>query len=663
MKRFFYLRLALSNIKKNAKLYFPYLITSMFTVMMFYVIHSLSVNPGLAEDSRTAPVVLRLGTWVVVIFSVIFLFYVNSFLIKRRKKEMALYNILGMEKRHIMILMFCETILTSLTSLFGGLLLGALFSHLMFLLLIHLTHLNTSIYYEISLSSIGMTCLIYGIIFFLAYLFHVIQIKMANPIELLKGGQVGEKEPKSKKLLTLIGVLSLSAGYYIAQTINDPIEALLLFFVAVVFVIIGTYCLFTAGSIVLLKALKKNKRFYYQTRHFTSVSQMIYRMKQNAVGLASICILCTCILVMISSTISLYLGVKDSVRMILQESYRIRIYSNEDQNLPSPDMIDEYCYDLQKELQKEGIELENLIAKKTLQIAFNDENGNFVTGYGSSSNYFSSFSIMNIDDYNKTYDRHIELDDQQVLVASNYYEFANDITINDQSFVIRDVVDDPYLYDDQNPTVARWVTVIFKDEQIVNELFSKEDYVLDPFIQISIDYKDDQYAKQAEDVIKDVNLSYFNQDQNMNHFGYMTYSQYDNENTMMEAYGSLFFLGLFLAVLFMMAAILIMYYKQLSEGYEDQRRFEIMQNVGMSQKEVKQTIRSQVLIFFFLPLVVAVMHMAFAFKMIVKMFGYLLSSGQNLFIFCTLIAIVILTILYTIVYILTAKTYYQIVQK
>lgn len=264
MKKFFYSRLALSNIKKNAKIYLPYLLTSTFTVMMFYVIHSLAVNQSLRDTSSTAPVVLMLGSWVVMIFSVIFLFYVNSFLIKRRKKEIALYNILGMEKKHVMIMMACETILTTLTSLIFGVLFGALFSKLMFLLLVNLSHIQTAITFEIPQSTIFLTVIVYGAIFFIAYLFNVIQIKLANPIELLRGGEHGEKEPKTKWLLTLVGILTLGGGYYLAQTIEDPMDALTLFFVAVVLVIIGTYCLFTAGSIVILKMLKKNKRFYYK---------------------------------------------------------------------------------------------------------------------------------------------------------------------------------------------------------------------------------------------------------------------------------------------------------------------------------------------------------------------------------------------------------------
>ncbi|MEG0276291.1 MAG: FtsX-like permease family protein, partial [Coprobacillus sp.] len=322
MKHFFYPRLAFTNIKKNAKLYIPYLITSMFTVSMYYIMHSLSVNTSFINDpnsSGTLLLVLNLGTWVMMIFSIIFLFYINSFLIKRRKKEIALYNILGMEKRHVMIMMFCETFITTLISIVGGLLLGLLLSKLAYLFLVNLIHVSTAMAFEISIPSVIQTLCIFIPIYVAAYLFNVVQVKVSNPIELLRGGEVGERQPKSKWILTIFGLIALGTGYYIAQNTQDPIMALMLFFVAVILVIIGTYCLFTAGSISILNLLKKNKKFYYQTRHFTSVSQMMYRMKQNAVGLASICILYTCILVMLSSTVSLYVSIQDSAELSLDE--------------------------------------------------------------------------------------------------------------------------------------------------------------------------------------------------------------------------------------------------------------------------------------------------------------------------------------------------------
>lgn len=658
MKKFFYPRLALSNIRKNAKIYLPYLLTSTFTVMMCYVIHSLAVNQSLKETSMTAPVVLMLGTWVVIFFSVIFLFYVNSFLIKRRKKEIALYNILGMEKKHVMIMMLYETIFTTIVSLVLGILFGAVFSKLMFLLLVNVSQIQTAITFEIPQSTILLTVTVYGAIFFAAYLFNVIQIKLANPIELLRGGNSGEKEPKVKWLFTLIGFITLGGGYYLAQTIEDPMDALSLFFVAVILVIIGTYCLFTSGSIMILKLLKKNKRFYYQTSHFTSVSQMIYRMKQNAVGLASICILCTCILVMISSTVTLNLGISDTVHMVQDENFMMKMMPHSGEQLPSQKELDTLYTRIQDELQENHVEISAFITREVYKVAYNEKDGEYVTGEGSDGRDFKTFSAMTLDEYNRAYHKNMTLKDNEVLVHSNFEKLKEQMNINGKIIDVKSEVHDQYFLETEFSEGTKLTGIVFKDEKTLKDvLFVLEDQV-SPTEYMSITYQDEADSETAEKVIQNI----LEEKKNAEEYVVFTSSQYEMENMFHDSYGSLFFLGIFLGLLFLMAAILIMYYKQLSEGYEDQKRFEIMQNVGMSKKEVKQAIRSQVLIFFFLPLVIAVVHMAFAFKMIMKMFGYLIASGEGLFITCTVVSVIILAIIYTIVYVLTAKTYYKIVK-
>ncbi len=665
MKTFFYPRLALTNIKKNGKVYIPYLLTSAFTVMMFYLIYSLSVNSGVLKmdaGAQTMSMILGLGVYVVIIFSVIFLFYINSFIIKRRKKEVALYNILGMEEKHVMIMMFCETIVTTLISLAGGILLGVLFSKLMFLLLVKLVGFSTAISIGISTDAIVKTILIYTPIFMVSYLFNVIQIKLANPIELLRGGQTGEKEPKTKWLLTIIGVFTLGGGYFIAQTIEDPATAILLFFIAVILVIIGTYCLFTAGSIAILKMLKANKHFYYQTKHFTSVSQLIYRMKQNAVGLASICILCTCILVMLSSTVSLYSGVQDTANKILDESFQLKFYLDDDNAYPSDKDLKVLYAKLEQQLNRNDIEytdfvnrryvIVNMASNKANQVALSDNYGKeAITVIG-----------LTLDEYNRAYHDNQKLTKNEIIMSSNYFQPQKDFQIGKHSFAVKETVHKPFLLEHEKQVAGKEVAVVFPDTQTLEKTLSvtPEDPHMNYIETLSIQYKDESHAEKANEVLKDCVENEVRQSELSSHY-YME-SHYSIESMLTQMYGSLFFLGIFLGVLFLMAAILIMYYKQLSEGYEDQKRFEIMQNVGMSKKEVKQTIRSQVLIFFFLPLIVAVIHMAFAFKMIVNMFSFLVLSGPEVFIICTAISVVVLTIIYSIVYILTARTYYKIVR-
>lgn len=587
MKTFFYPRLALTNIKKNGKVYIPYLLTSAFTVMMFYLIYSLSVNSGVLKmdaGAQTMSMILGLGVYVVIIFSVIFLFYINSFIIKRRKKEVALYNILGMEKKHVMIMMFCETIVTTLISLAGGILLGVLFSKLMFLLLVKLVGFSTAISIGISTDAIVKTILIYTPIFMVSYLFNVIQIKLANPIELLRGGQTGEKEPKTKWLLTIIGVLTLGGGYFIAQTIEDPATAILLFFIAVILVIIGTYCLFTAGSIAILKRLKANKHFYYQTKHFTSVSQLIYRMKQNAVGLASICILCTCILVMLSSTVSLYSGVQDTANKILDESFQLKFYLDEDNAYPSDKDLKVLYAKLEQQLNRNDIEytdfvnrryvIVNMASNKANQVALSDNYGkDAITVIG-----------LTLDEYNRAYHDNQKLAKNEIIMSSNYFQPQKDFQIGKHSFAVKETVHKPFLLEHEKQVAGKEVAVVFPDTQTLEKTLSvtPEDPHMNYIETLSIQYKDESHAEKANEVLKDCVENEVRQSELSSHY-YME-SHYSIESMLTQMYGSLFFLGIFLGVLFLMAAILIMYYKQLSEGYEDQKRFEIMQNVGMSKK-------------------------------------------------------------------------------
>lgn len=653
MKHFFYPHLALSNIKKNKQIYCPYLLSSTFTIAMYYIIHSLSVNSGYAnlKVGRTMlPYIMNLGTWVVLIFSVIFLFYINSFLIKRRKKEIALYNILGMEKKHVMIMMLFETVMTSLFSIIVGILFGVIFSKLMFLLMLNIAHINV-FDFIIPLDSIIFTIEIYLTIFMIAYLFNIIQIKLTNPIELLRGSETGEKEPKTKWLMTVIGILTLSSGYYIAQTIKDPGEAMLLFFVAVILVIIGTYCIFTAGSITILKLLKKNKRFYYQTRHFTSISQLIYRMKQNAVGLASICILCTCILVMLSSTVSLYISIQDSSNMLSNEQLEIKLGIGDNQQTIDNKEFDQIIQSIQQDFKGHHIQTTTMITRKNYSLHGSYKHHEFISGRYDETGYIN-LTAFSLDEFNKAYHLNNQLQDNEVLIASNYTDFNKTIKINGHIFQIKKIINQPYFLKQKYQEIDKCISIVFSNDALLQSVLFNEDYKTSPVMSLSIDFKDIKQSEKAISIIQK-NIP-------KNIYVYIN-SQYEQQKEYFEIFGGLFFLGIFLGILFLMATVLMMYYKQLSEGYEDQKRYEIMQNVGMSQREVKQSIRSQVLIFFFLPLIVAMIHMAFAFKMIVKMFSEFLVSRPSLFMMCTIISMIILLIIYSVVYTLTAKVYYKIV--
>lgn len=661
----FYLKLALTNIKKNGKIYFPYLITSILTVMMFYCVKFLGGDNGLRKDSESAAMMMSLGVYVVIIFSVIFLLYINSFLMKNRKKELGLYNILGMEKRHVMLIIFFETLIVYLISLGFGILTGVLFSKLMMLILVKILAIHTSIVFSIDMNAILITTLLFSVIFFVSFMINAASIRFSNPIQLLKGGQVGEKEPKTKWLMTLIGVITLGAGYTIALSIEDPITALVLFFVAVVLVIIGTYALFTAGSIVILKLLKKNKKYYYQTNHFISVSQMMYRMKQNAVGLASICILCTCILVMISSTYTLYSGVFDTVKKSVRADYSYKVGNMEKVNM------DEEIINLEKDIKtslaSKNIGISQMASLKYCNVLAS-QNGTVFTAPGEGgNNKILTILGMTLADYNRIYNHHVTLNDHEVLYNSNYHFNHDSMMLNNQLYSLKMVKNDPWFVKDDIANIdSDSITFVFKDDAALKQALTFEHHSSPSYsYEILVDYKGGYFNSKAEKVMRKTtkNFTLKVSEKNDGEISYSNMTRYDNYQLFSQMYGSLLFLGIFLGVLFMMAAVLIMYYKQLSEGYEDQKRYEILQNVGLSKKEVRQAISSQVLIFFFLPLVVAVIHMSVTYKMILKMFKVMILNAPQTFITCTVVSVIVLTICYTIVYFCTSRTYYKIVKK
>lgn len=661
----FYLKLALTNIKKNGKIYFPYLITSIFTVMMFYCVKFLSGDNGLRKDSESAAMMMSLGVYVVIIFSVIFLLYINSFLMKNRKKELGLYNILGMEKRHVMLIIFFETLIVYLISLGFGVLTGVLFSKLMMLILVKILAIHTSIVFSIDMNAILITTLLFSVIFFVSFMINAASIRFSNPIQLLKGGMVGEKEPKTKWLMTLIGVITLGAGYTIALSIEDPITALVLFFVAVVLVIIGTYALFTAGSIVILKLLKKNKKYYYQTNHFISVSQMMYRMKQNAVGLASICILCTCILVMISSTYTLYSGVFDTVKKSVRADYSYKVGNMEKVNM------DEEIINLEKDIKtslaSKNIGISRMASLKYCNVLAS-QNGTVFTAPGEGgNNKILTILGMTLADYNRIYNHHVSLNDHEVLYNSNYHFNHDSMMLNNQLYSLKMVKNDPWFVKDDIANIdSDSITFVFKDDAALKQALTFEHHSSPSYsYEILVDYKGGYFNSKAEEVMRKTtkNFTLKVSEKNDGEISYSNMTRYENYQLFSQMYGSLLFLGIFLGVLFMMAAVLIMYYKQLSEGYEDQKRYEILQNVGLSKKEVRQAVSSQVLIFFFLPLVVAVIHMSVTYNMILKMFKVMILNAPQTFITCTVVSVIVLAICYTIVYFCTSRTYYKIVRK
>ncbi|AZV56416.1 ABC transporter permease [Clostridium sp. AWRP] len=644
MNKLFYPRLAVINIKKNSKTYFPFILTCICTIMMFYIMHAISINKGLG-GSQTLKSILFLGTIVIGIFSAIFLFYTNSFLIKRRKKEIGLYNVLGLEKKHIAKILCYECIFTSVISLTVGLIGGIILNKLMFLLLIKMLNFKVSFGFSISVPSIIKTLIVFCSIFFVTLLSNLFQIKILKPIELLKGSEQGEKEPKTKWIMTIIGLAALCGGYGIALNVKSPLAALSLFFGAVILVMIGTYALFTAGSIAVLKFLRKQKNFYYKTGNFISVSGMMYRMKQNAVGLANICILSTAVLVMLSTTISLYVGMEDSLKLRYPRDIMISTKETNNNQIQKLDEI------LNSSLKNNKVNMKDKLyyLDNSFEAVKKDDKFLSVKKDLGKAN-ISMIEAIPVSDYNRLEGKNITLQDNEVILFSKVKNYTSDtINIDNKSFKVKQRLDKPVSSLNNAMTDIVDTYVIF-----VNNI---DTVGKNGFKEYTIGFNINCTNKEILSISDKLNKNF-----SENKIKANAESAVSGREEFLSLYGGLFFLGIFLGALFLMATVLIIYYKQISEGYEDKERFEIMQKVGMDKKEIKKTIRSQVLMVFFLPLVFTVIHIAFAFPMITKILAVLGLKNVNLFILSTAGTIVVFAAIYTIVFSLTARVYYKIVE-
>lgn len=614
MSRAFYLNLAVDNLKKNVRTIIPYILTSILTTMMLYMVVSLANNPNLNEmlGAMTLTQMLGFGVVIIEIFAFIFLFYTYSFLIKRRQKEFALFSILGMEKKHLARVLFYETAITLFVSLALGIGLGILFDKAMFLVIAKMIGADIILGFYFSFIGMRQCILVIGLIYVLIYFYSMIRIHISSPIELLHSDHMGEKEPKAKWFLSIVGILCLGIGYYLSISTKNPLTALYFFFVAVVLVIVGTYLLFTSISVTFLKLMKKNKNYYYKTNHFISVSGMMYRMKQNAVGLANICILSTMVLVMLSTTLSMW----SSIDSIVDSQYPRSVMGNGYGDASNID-FDE----MNEELIRMGIVPKNLLAYKRLDYAGYLKNGTLITDYQNEGmnavneiQEFYCLPLKDIQDYENI---------KGSLKPNEIYVYSNVETIKEKTL--------EKMQEDQANVYGDNASTIYAE------------------------YSFDCDANERE-VIKKLG-----QNENINDFIWLSKS--DQKQGLIELYAGFLFIGIFLSFLFIMATILIMYYKQITEGYEDKDRFEIMQKVGLEQSDVKKAIHSQVLTVFFMPLLVAGLHVCFAYPMIEKLLHLLFVSDSWLYIRTTIFCFVAFALVYIVIYVLTSKVYYGIVKR
>lgn len=664
MNKGMYTKLAITNIKNNRQFYFPYLLTGIITVAMFYIMCALESNPGIQSmpGAKNLGLILRLGIGVIGIFAVIFLFYTNSFIIKRRKKELGIYNILGMEKRHIAKILSKEAFFTAIIAIGGGLVTGVLFHKLACMLLYRMIGFNGGITFSFSKKGVMITAILFAIVYLLTYIYDLFQVQLANPIELLQSGNKGEREPKTKAIMAVLGVLCLGTGYFIAITTKNPIKALTLFFVAVILVIIGTYLLFTAGSIALLKILRRNKGYYYQTKHFTSVSGMIYRMKQNAVGLANICILSTMVLVAVSTTVSLYVGIED----IMKERYpnEINISAYYDTGAPAEDSIAPI---VEKSVKESGRKIRHEEDYLELYFAAIKDQGQYSLDkekVKTAGDRVSGFVVLTREDCKKKYNEEIpELAENEVALFTIKKTDMDTLVLENRSYHVKEIKQFENTEDFE--TIAdmmdEYYYVIVNDVQdmerlwqLQKDIYQENSSSISRQVRLDID-GDSEQKKECFENIKTA----LGPEQAKARI--LIDSRQSSLDEFYQIYGGFLFLGLFLGILFLMITVLIIFYKQISEGYDDKERFSIMEKVGMSNDEVKATIRSQVRTVFFLPILMAAIHVGMAFPMIKRLLSLFGLSNTALFAGCMAGTILVFALIYLLVFLKTSKTYYKIV--
>ncbi|GAA0369494.1 FtsX-like permease family protein [Alkalibacterium iburiense] len=660
----FSFKLAWRNIKANRQLYVPYVVSSIITIAMFYMMSTLLTNDFVHGVSATLPSLFAMGTAVIGFFSVIFILYTNSFLMKRRKKELGLYNILGLGKRHITRVLAIESILVSGFSILAGILTGLFLGQLMFLFLNFLLRLPVAMEYSASWESAALSAGLFSVIYIIALLYNSAQVQFSNPIHLLKGGNKGEKEPKSSPILFIIGLISLIAGYWISLTIEDPISAITQFFLAVLLVIIGTYLLYTAGSIIVLKALKKNKKIYYKPGPFIAISGMLYRMKQHAVGLANISILSVMVIISVSTTVTLFVGTEETLSNRFPEENTASIMT--DSEMTGEELSDQlnslsrYITDLTHE---EGLEIETITSFKYINLFGSVENNTFINRpYELGDGLPTMLMLLPMGELNGTMEEPLSLEEGQVYVYADGVELeGNHLELGSQDFETKELETLPNLLD-VNLAFTDALIVVTPNLEVVDTIVSDYNPENDPY---TMNWSADMYwSTTASDEEK---LAYGEKmERNLLEPGLDIGVFYESRSANREEWfsmnGGFLFIGIFLGSLFTIGAALITYFKQVSEGYDDRERVQIMQKVGLDKATTRQATRSQIVWMFTLPLLVAAVHTAFAYPIIHQMLLVFGIMSHRLLILCTLGVVGAFALLYWIIYRITSRVYLKIVE-
>ena len=671
---FFYSKFALNNLVKNKRFIIPYVLSTIFTIMSFYILSSLAFGDNLNKlpnGIEATKQVLSLGIIVIAIFSTIFLFYTYSFLVKRRVREFGLYAVLGMTKKQIAKILVLETIFIAIITLVVGIGLGILFDKLMLLILLKLFSATVTFGFSITPIAIVFSVLLFGGVYFLLLLYTVIKIARLRIVALLKDENKGEKEPKSRWILAIIGLALIGYGYYTAQTVQNPIKAITVFFFAVIAVIIGTYLVFMAVSITVLKIMKNNKNFYYKPKNFISVSGLLYRMKRNAVGLANICILSTMVLVTMGSTSALYAGMEKSYNERFPRQLMIAGYHS------TSDKLKEIENNAKLSAKEAGTEVEDMVSYNSVPIVGRlvEDKFNFESNIGIDLSNVKMIVVLELKDYNKTANKNITLESNEILLhidkKGNYNH--NNISLNGSDYKIKEKLSEfPGAIGSAAANIIDTYYVVVKDnkeaEKIAAQLaarmeeLSKEDAKSRGIITTGAPTVQNYVAFNIKDTTKEAKVieSFKKLEKQV---GIEIEGKDENKLTFRGVFASFLFIGVFISLIFVTSQVVIMYYKQISEGYEDKGNFEIMRKVGITDKQIKQSIRSQVLLIFFSPLIIATLHTIVAYPFIEKILRLFLITDSSIFLQALAVTIVVFAIFYLIVYAITSKIYYRIIKE
>ena len=656
---------------KNKKFIIPYVLSAIFTIMSFYILSSLAFGDNLNKlpnGIEATKQVLSLGIIVIAIFSTIFLFYTYSFLVKRRVKEFGLYSVLGMTKKQIAKILVLETIFIAVTTIVLGIGLGIIFDKLMLLVLLKLFSATVTFGFSITPIAVVFSVLLFGGIFFLLLLYTVIKIARLRIVALLKDENKGEKEPKSRWILAIIGLALIGYGYYTAQTVQNPVKALLVFFYAVVAVIIGTYLVFMAVSITVLKIMKNNKNFYYKPKNFISVSGLLYRMKRNAVGLANICILSTMVLVTMGSTSALYAGMEKSYNERFPRQLMVAGYNSTNEKLK------EIENNAKLSAKEAGTEVQDLVSYNSLPMVGRlvEDKFNFESNVGVDLSNVKMIVVLQLKDYNKFANKNKTLESNEILLhidkKGNYNH--NSISLNGSDYKIKEKLSEfPGTIGSDTANIMDTYYAVVKDEKEITklatkltELSSKELEKRGISIQTGTPTLQNYVAFNIKDTTKEAKvIESFKKLEKQS--GIEIEGKEENKLTFRGVFASFLFIGVFISFIFVISQVVIMYYKQISEGYEDKGNFEIMRKVGITDKQIKQSIRSQVLLIFFSPLIIATLHTIVAYPFIEKILRLFLITDNSIFLQALAVTIVVFAIFYLIVYARTSKIYYRIIKE